>query len=321
MKEFIYLLVGIDVIISVASWFYFPKWWMRIWDVSHLYLLFFTALLLILVIWLIPGWLLSKSIIITLLLCIVVLHVIKMIPYTPFYPKEVTYQAPNLESFTLLSINVLKENNKYGDFINIINKLNPDIILIIEYTPAWEAYLKLNLHNYPHQRALARADGFGLALYSKIKLSQAEMIYLVDKETPSIHALIHLPSEVIYFVGMHPKPPVPWMKNATEAKDVATVLLADMLQAQARPALVAGDFNDVSWSTLMTAFKEASGLRDPRIGRGFYNTYHARKFYIRYPIDHIFLDPRFRLSRFRRVRLPGSDHFGLFIQLQLINDK
>ncbi|HJV10212.1 MAG TPA: endonuclease, partial [Burkholderiales bacterium] len=57
------------------------------------------------------------------------------------------------------------------------------------------------------------------------------------------------------------------------------------------------------------------GLLDPRVGRGFYHTFHARYPVLRYPLDHCFHTKHFRLVRFKRLRKFGSDHFPVSIEL------
>ena len=83
------------------------------------------------------------------------------------------------------------------------------------------------------------------------------------------------------------------------------------------PSIVMGDLNDVAWSHTTRRFQRLSGHLDPRVGRGFYNTFHAQVPVWRWPLDHLFHSARFRLVEM--VRLPdiGSDHFPMLFRLAL----
>lgn len=58
-------------------------------------------------------------------------------------------------------------------------------------------------------------------------------------------------------------------------------------------------------------------MLDPRVGRGFYHTFHAGIPLLRFPLDHIFHSNHFRLFDFRRPNYFGSDHFPVFTKLSL----
>ena len=54
---------------------------------------------------------------------------------------------------------------------------------------------------------------------------------------------------------------------------------------------------------------------DPRIGRGFFNSYNANTPLLRYPLDHVFHSDHFRLVELKRCEKVGSDHFPMLIEL------
>jgi hypothetical protein len=81
--------------------------------------------------------------------------------------------------------------------------------------------------------------------------------------------------------------------------------------------VVAGDFNDVSWSYVTLLMRRISGLLDPRIGRGPVNTIHTKHRWARCPLDHVLHSPHFTLVTLERGPDVGSDHFPLFAHLQL----
>ena len=85
------------------------------------------------------------------------------------------------------------------------------------------------------------------------------------------------------------------------------------LERSERPCIVAGDLNDVAWSHTSRLFRRISRLLDPRVGRGMYNTFHARYWPLRWPLDHVFVSDTFLLRNLQRLPAFGSDHFPILI--------
>ena len=83
------------------------------------------------------------------------------------------------------------------------------------------------------------------------------------------------------------------------------------------PCIVTGDLNDVAWSHVTELFRKTSGLLDPRRGRGFYSTFSAHHWLVRYPLDYIFCSPHFGLVQMKRLPKNGSDHFATLTHLVL----
>jgi hypothetical protein len=52
-------------------------------------------------------------------------------------------------------------------------------------------------------------------------------------------------------------------------------------------------------------------LLDVRKGRGFYSTFSAHHWFIRFPLDYIFCSPEFGFIAMKRLPFNGSDHFPI----------
>ncbi len=84
--------------------------------------------------------------------------------------------------------------------------------------------------------------------------------------------------------------------------------------------VVVGDFNNVAWAKSSILFRNTSKLIDPRIGRRFIATYHARYRLLRFPIDLFFHSTDIFMEDFKTLRNIGSDHLPLFCEF-FINQK
>lgn len=103
-----------------------------------------------------------------------------------------------------------------------------------------------------------------------------------------------------------------------------TVLIAGLAlalvaqQDQRRPAILAGDLNDVAWSRTSWQLQQTAALRDPRVGRGLFATFNADlPAGFRWPLDHVFLTDGFALCGLKRLGHVGSDHFPVLVDVVL----
>jgi endonuclease/exonuclease/phosphatase (EEP) superfamily protein YafD len=241
-----------------------------------------------------------------------------MYPYTFLARRQVedAKRSGDGNTIGIVFANVLKENRNAGRLLEVLDEERPDLILVVENDAWWQEKLDVLSSRYPHVVRRPQDNTYGMALYSRLPLVEPEVKFLVQQDVPSIHARVRLPSGVLVELRcLHPRPPAPGEAPDSRARDAELVVVGKELSEKQAPAIVLGDLNDVAWSRTNYRFQEISGLLDPRVGRGFYHTFHARYFFLRYPLDHCFHTRHFRLVSFRRLRAFGSDHFPVGIKL------
>ena len=275
---------------------------------------------LILIIVVTPCWfyfwpiqnLLSKVIIGGLLLSLFYL-IYKIWPYTNLAKKEMLKVESNNSKAELkvFAANVLQDNKQFGSMLQQIKSANPDLIFLLETNAAWANAMKELEKDYPYNLIAPLENTYGLLFYSRLKLEKANVVCLVKDDIPSIDAIIILPSgQKVQLWGLHPEPPVPGESLYSTAKDKELMKVAIKAKNCTLPCIVFGDLNDVAWSHTTELFRKTSELLDPRRGRGFYNTFSAHNWLIRFPLDYIFCSKEFGFISMHRMPKNGSDHFA-----------
>lgn len=243
-------------------------------------------------------------------------HLMRLFPYTPFAPKQVV-DEPDCDAaarLRLLTANVLMDNRRADDFIALVRRHDPDLVMALETDAWWDERLAALDRDYPFAIKCPLDNTYGLHFFSRLELGSPELRFLVDKEVPSVRTAVKLRSGAwIDFYGVHPNPPRPG--DDVAERDAELLIVAREVKAKGRPALVAGDLNDVAWSHSTRLFQRISGMLDPRIGRGAYSTFHARYPGFRWALDHIFHTNHFALVALCRLPYFGSDHFPVLVEL------
>ncbi|MCB1023147.1 MAG: endonuclease/exonuclease/phosphatase family protein [Acidobacteria bacterium] len=243
-----------------------------------------------------------------------------ILPYTQIYPVQVKEAGSEISDRTLsiIASNVLIENKDPTALLKLIGEIKPDLVLLAETDQNWMDQIETLKRDYPHFIGHPLDNAFGIAFFSRLELIDPEIRFLIEEDIPSVHTKIKLRSgRMIRFYGLHPRPPVPHETDDSTERDAELIIAAKDVKKQKLPAIVAGDLNDAAWSGTTALFQKTSGMLDPRIGRGFYNSFHAKYFFLRVPLDHFFHTSDFRLVELRRERYIGSDHFPMYISLSL----
>jgi len=291
-------------------------WWIRIFDFPRVQIALIGVSTLVTYLYLRDGYDLAGTLFTAaLVLCLARLAYV-IYPYTSLARTQVQQSKGPGIRLAMLCANLLMTNRNAARLCRIIKEVDPDIILVVEADDWWQQQLRDFEATHPFIVHQPQDNTYGMLLYSRFELVNVSIDFLVEDTIPSIHAVAKLPTglEVELFC-LHPRPPFPTEDESSTDRDAELLLVGKSIKGTVRPTVVFGDLNDVAWSRSNYLFQDISGLLDPRIGRGLFNTFHAKYFFLRFPLDHFFHTNDFRLLDFRRLAQFGSDHFPVYIKL------
>ncbi|MFN2289148.1 MAG: endonuclease/exonuclease/phosphatase family protein [Chromatocurvus sp.] len=320
MKTVLVVLALLLVIATALPLLRFDQWWIRVFDFPRAQITIAGIVLLALYLYFWKPQHVYESVVLGLLVLAVAYQVVKMFPYTPLMPRQVlSAESPSHDiRLSLLVANVLIDNRESEAFLAMVREYDPDMILTMETDQWWEEALRPLEETYPHTLKYPLDNSYGMLLHSRLEIIDPEVRFILKDSIPSMHMQVVLPSgDRVFMHFVHPDPPNPKHATETTQRDAELLIVGREAEKRDRPTIISGDFNDVAWSYTTTLFQKASGLLDPRIGRGMYNTYNAMNPLLRWPLDHVFHSDHFKLVRMETGPAWGSDHFPVFIELSL----
>lgn len=180
----------------------------------------------------------------------------------------------------IANFNVLTSNTRYADALAWIRATDPDVIFLPEVDEVWAAELKSLLASHPHAVEHLVEGNFGFACYSKLPILKQEIIPGGEMELPLLKLRLQGRTGEFAFFGAHPVPPATefWAKD----RDTFLKVIADQVQAEDGPSILAGDLNATPWSHGMKPLF-AAGLRGPSVSP----TWQRGTFIFAIPIDHL----------------------------------
>lgn len=322
LKTFLQAFGIIAVIITLVPLIAADYWWIRIFDFPHIELTLLTlaALAAYFLRFEMREWR-DYAFVIILLGCFI-FQFIKIYPYTPLSALEVNKPTEDVNSNTrvkLLTANVLQKNQNSDSLISQMMKVDPDIVVFTETNTRWQRAIKNGLGDrYKFKVEVPLPNTYGMLLYSKLKLIEPQVKFLVDDSIPSIHSRVKLRTgDEIKLHAIHPTPPMPQHNPSSSDRDAEMMKVALEARDSEIPVVVLGDFNDVPWSQTVNLFKNVGELLDVRVGRSFYNSFDATSSIMRWPLDHIFVSEEFRVKRIETGPDFDSDHFHFLAELYL----
>ncbi len=292
-----------------------PHWFFRTADFVRLQSLVIQLVLLLLLIYFEENFTIFSWILLGALVVTMAYQLFKVFPYSSLFPRRRSH-AESDGQVSILAGNVLQTNSCFPDFLNEVKRFNPDLVLTMESNKDWENCLSEIEEDYPHTVKVPLENFYGMHVYSKKELANVEVEYQIEDDKPSIFFDFPISGDQsIFFCCLHPAPPSPTENETSKERDAELMLTGKKIRNEDKPTVVCGDMNDVVWSRTTRLFKKMTGMIDPRVGRGFFSTFHAGYFFLRFPLDHLFHTRDLYVGKMVRSKNFGSDHFAMYYEI------
>jgi len=317
-----YILSALLITASILPFITHQHWMFRVWEFGRIQVMILQLITLALGILFVED----KSLLFwgTVLLHtgLIINHAIILIPYTTVYWKNKPENIPkHSKTISIISVNVYQHNERYEELIKLVREVKPDILLTMESNQAWEDALTEIEGEYPNFKKVALENTYGIHFYTKLQAKYIKANYFIADDLPSIEASLLTENGTSFTLfGVHPPPPSPTEEDNSRERDGELLSIGRKVIKTKGPVIVVGDFNNVAWAKSSILFRKTSKLIDPRIGRGFVSTFHARYRMLRFPIDLFFHSTDIFIEDFKTLRTIGSDHLPLFSKF-FINQK
>ena len=226
----------------------------------------------------------------------------------PYYFSDNT-ALKSKKQVKISSINLLSSNSEIDLVQNYIFEEDPDILILMEFTPNWQFKLNPIIDNYKYKKLVPRNDNFGIALLSKYEMNSS-IDYFELNDKPSIVAVLNIGSDQFSLVATHPIPPINQHTFENRNKQLSNIL--NKRSKFSERLIIAGDFNTSSFSNHFSKLTNGD-LKDSRIGFGLLPTWPANYLMLQTTLDHFLISKNLEVIERSTGKNIGSDHLPINI--------
>jgi endonuclease/exonuclease/phosphatase (EEP) superfamily protein YafD len=230
------------------------------------------------------------------------------------WPAEKT-ESQGGTRLRLAAINVHTENKRSDLVLEFLQSADADVILLMEVNERWMNALEPLRTKYAQVIAQPREDNFGIALFSRLPLTNSEVVEFGKAEVPSIVTTLGVGEQEVFLLVTHPLPP--GSAEYARLRNEQFREIAARVRRCAMPAIVLGDLNSTSWSPYFADLLRDSGLKNTSQGRGLFGSWPAWLPLMRIPLDHCLVSSSIHVINTRLGPRVGSDHLPVVVELQI----
>lgn len=218
-------------------------------------------------------------------------------------------------TYRLVAANIHSLNTQTAKVRDLLEREDPDVAVLTEFTPRWMYELRDLDAKYPVHLLLPHEDNFGTAVYSRLPLTGWQSLEAFDPDLRGVSANFSLDGRPLALLAVHAAPPLgSW---ASRLRNRQFRQLSHLAAGAQVPLLLAGDLNTSPWSPFFDDLLKASGLRDSRRGFGIQATWPAARWLMGIPLDHCLASASIRIVDRRVGPDIGSDHLPIIVDFAL----
>ncbi len=190
------------------------------------------------------------------------------------------------------------------EFTKKINSSEHDVISFQEYTPVWDAFIFETLRvTHPYSQKIVRIDLFGMAIYSKVPLTDASVFYYED--IPNINVKVNTGLQDVNVLSSYLAPP--GFLSGTLNPEKHLEQLANFITGLSGPSIALGDYNQVYWTNEIKSFRDKTKMSNSRRNISLTS---------KVPYDHIFYSNLLECIEFDEIKNTDEGHLGISATFQ-----
>lgn len=211
----------------------------------------------------------------------------------------------------LMAANVSYWNADHAALEEAVRQEDPDVLGLVEVTPAWVDELGFLKKHYPYAIVHDEEGAYGLALFSRLPMRElAGSPYVAGGIQTALSAGIELEQTPVTLMLGHLRAPTTPSKAALRNEQIR--ILAGLVRNDANDAqILMGDLNTTQWSPHYRILETDAGLTNAALGRGYIPTWPAGLGPLKVPIDHCLVSEGLTVHAFRTGSSIGSDHLPI----------
>ena len=223
-------------------------------------------------------------------------------------------QAPRTgqPSVEVLTLNLWYRNGDVASVTELIREERPDIVALVELTPAWQRALAPVLRPYRIRSLEAAPGSGGIGLYGRAHLRRPEIVRLLDGARPVARAELDLPGGVGRLLVVHPAGGL--LPSDVERHERELRAIGEWAREQGPRSLVCGDLTAAPWTRSLRDLLAEGGLRAALPGGLFAGSWPALPPPLRVAVDGCLVGRGLRARAELGPRV-GSDHLPVLVEV------